>query len=305
MDTAIKFSLTFDGGEAENHRIDFYDVSQALVGFHRSLALTTHLVLNGEILTQSPSLKKATILSLPPEEGSWKFTVIILMGIFSATTAQRDTPFGHLIYSAYDYIISESLGFHVDYESSLGEQYERHNKENNVPEVSQDQLDILIEKCHKPIRDIHRPIIKTRSATSAAIDSNIGGKKRNVGGLMDIGTYEYLEEEFASEKPTSIGSIVTSYNSNAFKGQIYVADEGRRVPFELSEDCRSNREVQLILESLSEHAAILAELRKFGINPERELDHDIYGRINKIYCRVLENRSRSGKLKKYVIVRVS
>ena len=305
MDTAIKFSLTFDGGEADNHRIDFYDVTQALVGFHRSLALTTHLVLNGEILTQSPSLKNATILSPPPEEGSWKFTATILGGIFLATTAEKDNPFGHLIYSAYDYVISESLGFHVDYELSLGEQYERHIKEKNIPKVNQDQFDLLIEKCHKPIKEIHRPIFKTKSATSAVIDSNIEGNKRVVGRFMDIGTYKYLEEEFVSKKPKRIRGMVTSYNSNTYKGRIYVADERRRVPFELSGDCRSNREVQLILQSLSEHAAALADLRERGIIPERELDHYIYGKISTISCRVLENRSRSDKLKKYVIIRIS
>ena len=304
MDAAIEFSLTFDGDVAENHRIDLYDVSQALIGFQRSLAITTHLVINGEILTQSPSLKGATILSRPPEEGSWKFTAIILMGIFSATTAHRDTPFGHLIYSAYDYVISESLGFHVDYESSLGEQYEEHNKEINAPVAKQDQLDLIIEKCQMAIREIHRPIVKTKSATSAVIASNLGGKNRKVGRLMDIDTYKYLQEEFVSEKPGKIAGIITSYNSNTFKGRIYVDEEGRRLPFELFENCRSNQEVQLILESLSEYATI-PHFRKLSMIPGREFDHYIYSKFGMIYCEVLENTSRTGKLKKYLIIKMS
>ena len=40
MDAAISFSLKYSGGEADDHHIDLYDVSQALIGFQRSLALT-------------------------------------------------------------------------------------------------------------------------------------------------------------------------------------------------------------------------------------------------------------------------
>lgn len=57
MEASINFDLSFGGGITDRHQIDFYDVSQALIGFQRSLALTTHLVVNGEIITQSPSLK--------------------------------------------------------------------------------------------------------------------------------------------------------------------------------------------------------------------------------------------------------
>jgi hypothetical protein len=69
---AIEITLSFNGGAADKNEINFYDVSQALIGFERSLALTTHLVLNGEIITQAPALKGAEILAIPPTEGSWK-----------------------------------------------------------------------------------------------------------------------------------------------------------------------------------------------------------------------------------------
>jgi len=68
----ITFTLSYEGGLARRRQIDFYDAAYALIGFQRSLAITTHFVINGTVITQAPSLKGAQILALPPEEGSWR-----------------------------------------------------------------------------------------------------------------------------------------------------------------------------------------------------------------------------------------
>ena len=47
------FTLSYVGSEASHAEIDFYDVARAMLGFQRSLALTVHLVQNGEIITQA------------------------------------------------------------------------------------------------------------------------------------------------------------------------------------------------------------------------------------------------------------
>jgi hypothetical protein len=59
---ALEVTLRFRGQTSDQHAIDLYDVSQALIGFERSLALTTHLILNDEIITQAPALKGAKYL---------------------------------------------------------------------------------------------------------------------------------------------------------------------------------------------------------------------------------------------------
>lgn len=289
MDAAIEFTLAFDGAEAKGHQIDFYDVSQALIGFQRSLALTTHLVVNGEIITQAPSLMGARILTRPPEDGSWKITALILAGAYAVTTAPKDTPLGHIIHSTYDYVISESLGFHVDYDKTLGQLYEEHKELNiDVPKVEQHQVDSLIEKCSKAITEVHRPIFKTHSATQASIQSTMADGNRNIGGLINLDTYSYIHEVFVSDQPYVIKGRITSYNSNTYKGRIYVAAEGRPVAFELSDKCRSNSFVQLIVSSLSVNAV-----------------KDYKNVWSHVFCKVYKNTSRSGHLKSYTIVDVS
>ena len=44
----------------------------------------------------------------------------ISIGGYHLGTADKETPLGHLMHSAYYYVISETMGFHVDYEKSLG-----------------------------------------------------------------------------------------------------------------------------------------------------------------------------------------
>lgn len=289
MDASISFNLSFGGGLTDRHQIDFYDVSQALIGFQRSLALTTHLVVNGEIITQSPSLKGAKIFVKPPEEGSWKVTAVILAGAYAVTTAPMDTLLGHIIHSAYDYVVSESLGFHVDYDKSLGELYEEH-RANQIesPVIQQHQLDSLVEKCSVAITEMHRPIFKNQTATNAIVSSEMGGRSRVVGGEFNIETYQYIREEFVSDESEEIQGRVSSYNNNTFKGRIYVASEGRPIAFELSENCRSNQVVQLVVASLS-------------VNAIKDFDSE----WSKINCKVFKNTSRSGHLKSYLIIQIS
>ena len=305
MNAAIEFSLTFKGSEAENHRIDLYDVSQALIGFQRSLALTAHLVINGEVITQAPALKGASILSPPPEAGSWEVTAILIAGAYTAATAPKDTPLGHLIYSLYDYVISKSLGFHVDYDRPLGKQYKRHQEEIRAPQINQDQVDLLIDKFDTAISDIHRPIVKSKSATSALIESNLGGQNLKVGGPIDVNTHKFLYGIANSELQDIIRGIITSYNSNTFKGRIYVEEEGfwTQVPFELDQSCRSDRTVQLILDSLRSSATNLSsrKLMFYGRELERNYDRE----LGIIYCKAIAETSRTGKLKKYFIIEMS
>jgi hypothetical protein len=148
MKQNLTFTLKYDGADATAHNIEMYDVAQALSGFQRTLALTTHLILNGDVITQAPALTGAQIYALPPEEGSWQIVAAIVGGLWVLGQAQQNSVLGHLATSAYDYVINESLGFHVDFTKTLGQQYEEAKKAKlNLPEVHQSKFDSVIEKC--------------------------------------------------------------------------------------------------------------------------------------------------------------
>lgn len=290
MKHSVQFTLSYEGEDSDRHEIDLYDIAQALIGFQRSIALTTHLVVNNEIITQAPALKGARVLALPAEEGSWKITAgIVLTGLYALGTTPNNSPVGNMVYSLYDYVISESLGFHVDYDKSLGQLYEKNEaKDSKLKKVEQHKADSLIEKCSTAISDIHRPIYKTKTAEKATIIANIGGARKTLGAEFSKESYDYIHELFVQDTPVVIEGRISSYNSNTFKGRIYVAKEGRPVSFELSQTARSEYSLQLIIASLSANA------------------HKKYeDEWSAIYCKALKNTTRSGHLKSYTIFAIS
>jgi hypothetical protein len=290
MKENLAVTLSFEGNKTEQHLIDFYDVTQVLLGFQRSLALTTHLVINNEIITQAPSLKGAQILFEPPQAGSWKATGIVvaglLTGIYYAGTAPKDTPLGHLVHSAYDYVISQSLGFHVDYEKSLGQQYKELRKSDEIPKLDQSRFDSLIEKCQSSIIAMHRPIVGRNTAESARIFSNYADG-RPIGGLLNSTTFDYINFTKRTESSENFIGKITSYNKNTYKGRFYNDLVGHPIPFELSEASRSKSNIRKIVNSLTVNA----------LDPN---DNTAY-----ISLRAFRNETKTGRLKSLFVIDVS
>ena len=155
----MQFTLQFDGALADRNALDFYDAARAISGFQRTLALVTHLALNGEVIVQAPSLKGAEIIVHPPEEGSWKIAATIIGGAFAIGAVGKDSPIGHVVTSIYDYVLYETMGFHVDYDKTLQSLY-------NEKVINEEKLDSLTEKAEPSIVEMHRPIVASKTAKS-------------------------------------------------------------------------------------------------------------------------------------------
>lgn len=284
----LNMTLSYVGNDADENQIDFYDVAQALSGFQRTLAITTHFVLNGEIITQAPSLKNAQILAVPPEEGSWKFTAVVLGGMYALGTASQDTPIGHLIASAYDYVISESLGFHVDFDKTLGQQYEEIQKANEEFEhlPSKGRFDSIIEKCEPAIKEMHRPIYQSESARSATILYQIGSDTKRIQQELNIETYGYLAHTREEDRPSEFVGSISSYNINTYKGRVFLEAEKRPVPFELADSAKTARGISLVTHSLVASA------------------RDRMGGAGKIRFEAFRRLSKTGRLKSLYVTSI-
>ncbi len=292
MAAAAQFLLSYDGADAARHEIDFYDVAEALLGFQRSLAITTHLVLNGKVITQAPALKGAVIRAVPPRAGSWEFLahVIVIGGAaYKLGTTPKDSPIGHLVFSAYDYIIKSLTGVHVDFDKSLGAQIAEQKKFGiELPKIGQGHLDAAAEKCEKAIADMHRPMIRNETALFARVTSVQGHTQYEVGTRLDAATFEHLAFTLRSESVSSIRGRVAGYYSASFKGRLYVQDLGRTVPFELMTQVRGNKVLRAITDSLTINT----------LDPGNTQD-------GFLSVQAFELRSRAGVLKALQIVFVS
>lgn len=280
----LKFGLTYHGGLADSHLLDFYDASQAFSGLHRSLALTTHLIINEEIITQAPSLRGARIYVRPPVQGS--FSILAMVGIgaaaaYKAGTAPPDTPLGHLINSGYDYVVKTALGFHVNYDESLGQSLAKHNKRLALPPS---KFDSLAEKIETPLKQIHRPITGGSKATHGVLGP---ADNSSVPRIVDLNleTFEYVSSTERSDFPVTLEGVVSSYNVNTFQGRIYVPAQGRPIPFKLSDLAQDNLQKSLIAQSLAKNV----------VNGDDAL----------IRITAFKNESKDGRLKGLDVVGVS
>jgi hypothetical protein len=245
-------SLRYDGALAANNILDMYDAARGLAGFNRSLALTTHLIINGEIITQAPSLRGAQIISTTPEEGSWKVTATVIAGIWAVSTASKDTVPGHLLFSAYDYVVRSTLGFPVEFDKTLSQSHEDYLKGKKI---TPEKFDSLIEKCEGSIADMHRPIIASKSAQRAHLVGHPEyGKPVPIGPEFSKMTYDYISRTTIEPDITTIDGIVSSFNINTFKGRIFVFDESRPIPFELSAETRDSQSMLRVATSLRANA---------------------------------------------------
>lgn len=243
--------LKFEGKLSDNHVLNFYDAARAMTGFQRSLALTTHLVMHGEIITQAQALKEADILVSTPSPGSWEIIASIVGAAWVAGTASKDTPLGHMLYSIYDYIISSTLGFHVDYEKILFQSYRESLTEKGI---TPEKLESLMEKTESSIGDMHRPIVASQSATSAKLFRLSRSGVDQIGPDMTSLSYDYIARTIRRDELIEHQGLVSSYNVNTYNGRIFLPDEQRPIPFELDEVAKNRESVQIITSSLRTNA---------------------------------------------------
>ena len=269
MTDGLQFTLSFQGNDSDNHQIDLYDAAQALVGFQRTLALTTSLMLNGELITQAPALKNAIIMSTPPKQGSWEIVATIMVGGYYLLTAPKDSILGNLVYSAYDFIIKECLGFHPKLDESLVVQYEEFHKKNHqikkIADLNQARLQSLTEKCQNSIRDMHRPIYGKNTAISAQIKYlTYNNQPKLVGTELNIETYASLIGLKKLNDSETFEGRVSSYDVNTQKGRIFLKELGRTIPFELERNALTVNQRELLIESLKSYQKVGSNANNFG-----------------------------------------
>lgn len=257
MQEYVRITLKFDGRTSSNGLIDFYDVQRALYGFNRTIALTTHLALNNEIITQAPALKGAEIFALPSEVGSWKMTAVVAStlasGIYTLGSAPTDTPTGHLMSSLYDIALHKTLGIDLDYEKTIRESLKDKNIETGaIP--TEEKVNSLVDKTRNSFIDMHRPIDKG-SATEAIITTPKSGRIKRIGPKLNINTLTDARDTYEGSQVEKFQGKISSFNMNTHTGRIYIPALERTIQFELAREAREQTTRRIISQSLDGNVA--------------------------------------------------
>jgi hypothetical protein len=145
----------------------------------------------------------------------------------------------------------------------------------------------VIEKCEAAIKQMHRPMVFSETAAHAKITAQVNHRNFSIGRYLDLETYEYIAFTEESDNTSEIVGRISSYNMNTFKGRIYTATQNRPIPFELAEGAKTRGNINLITESLMRNSQDRQDPR------------------GEIRCQVYRFSSRSDRLKKVLITKVS
>ncbi len=208
MSDELGLKFIFKHGVADENRLDLYDASVALNGIARSLAITTHALLSGEVKTQGQSARGARLYMLPSRKGSFVIETAIWIGAAVSSG---------LFYDFLKYSFDETVG-------KSDEEQELSRSLLKRIEPTMGELPASLESA---LQDVHRPIKQDHKMSLI-----IARPRGEILTEFNASTAEYLEPHVVSVEEPIIGNV-TRYNTNSRWGKFFDRGQGRTVSFHL------------------------------------------------------------------------
>ena len=211
----IQIKLSYQGGDADLHRLDMYDASVSLHGFARAVAITTHALLNdGDVKRKGNRARGAKIFVSPPQKGSYEqvLTLIIENPIAASVI-------GAAFWDILKWTWSKTLDLAYEPETptvkKLGERVE--------PFISD-----IEEVLESALEEAHRPIKNNPDITITVARPRVGDVLK-----MDAETLKSVSIRTENQLVTGIEGNVTKYNILSGIGRFYEDKKGYTVSFKL------------------------------------------------------------------------
>jgi hypothetical protein len=219
--------LKFDGGDADQHRIEALTGGQSLQGLGHALTLIAHFASTGEVRQRAPYSKSAKFYFSANREGSLEWLIEfgqshqteILIGLGVNGVSALAT-----------YVLAKVIGQNAEPEGAPLKALE--------DERSGD-LEALIDAVEPSIRQAHRAVGNT--VNNILI---INGSNNNVMVKYDSVSKAYLETDIEDKTLTQDVSIA-SLNVNSKYGRAYFFDIGKTVPYRVHKDANPRTLTQL------------------------------------------------------------
>lgn len=224
--------ITFDGGEADNHRIDLYNGSESLSGIGRAANLVAHYVATGEVRFRSPYSDRIRFYLSGTEEGS--------LSILIAEVSRVGSEAQNLIAKARTSKLLQRV-----MKRATGQAEEAALRADGI-EYPAGDIDALAEAATPGLRRAHKWIDSGKKSITVSPDDAPKIK-------LNSDTKDYLETEEFSEDTDLLDVSVGALNVNARTGRVYFHNMGRTVPFWVPRDAAA-RTIPTLSRFLTQYA---------------------------------------------------
>lgn len=223
LEFRVKF--VYEHGIADGHRLGLYDGAKSLEGIARTLTITTHALLNGEVRTRADVAHGAELYIQAPRGGSFVYEALIFVS--GAITSG-------IFYDFIKYTFNEAIG-------KIEEAPVRPSLQDRI-EPTMGELPAVLENA---LINVHRPLMQ-----DPAMTLKVTRPRGEVLATFDRETGLCLLPRKEPMDEPVLGNV-TRYNALSRWGKLFDRSEGRVISFHLSEDL-TEAERALITWSLHE-----------------------------------------------------
>jgi hypothetical protein len=215
----IPLTIKYDTPTDRSGRIDLYSGPKSIFGFAKVIQLSTHLILNQEVISRSTRAKSADFYMLPSREGSFIQEIIIIVQNYPAESISSTIAVNVLsnhISDALKWLIKSAVG-------AINEEYKPlEQRLGSDLEPYFDDLQVVLDG---PIREAHN-FVERLGGTVALLDAN-----GNEMVTFNDDTLDYIKDEHLSDQFEKITGHVTRYNVLTGNGRLKDYRNGNVIPF--------------------------------------------------------------------------
>lgn len=214
-ETTLKINIRFEGGTANEHKLDLYDAGKSLKGFSKALhIICTSLITKGEIRLKFTETKGLKFYLVSARQGSFLETVSIVLD-------------NDIIKNVGLSVIGASVLDMLKYtlKGSVGQTYKPTTRiVNEIVKDNGDFLEEISQALETPMREIQTPI-----KTNKNVIIKIEKPKGELVAKLDKSTLDYVLNDPNPQLETNIIGNVTRFNALTLNGGRFYSDTEKRI----------------------------------------------------------------------------
>lgn len=210
----ITFNIKFDSGAANYDGLNFYYGSDALGGFAEALSITTHAIVNNNVVKQTPAVKGFKLDFKESHTGSYVQKISL-----EFTDEEAVRVINHLRPAGFiellTFHLAEPLGLKPKIESLVAKRWFR---------SSMDDSEALLERLKRPLERIHHPVYGQGYQVTLY-------KSRTPMLGFNERTHDYLTGSEISGNLEVIEAAVSRFNARTLTGRIIEEEDSDSISF--------------------------------------------------------------------------